>query len=490
MIFLSAYLQGAAMKATEFKKYGHQLIEWIGEYLDNIEEYPVKSPASPRDILAQLPEGAPETGEPFEAIFSDFERVIIPGITHWQHPSFFAYFPANSSRISVLAEILTAALGAQCMSWQTSPAATELEERVMDWLKQMLGLPAGFRGVIQDTASTATLCSLLTAREAATEFKSNAGGLREMPVFTAYSSSEGHSSIEKAVRIAGLGTHNLRKIPVDGTYAMIPNALEREISKDISKGYRPLWTAVTTGTTGSNAIDPLRAIGRICAKYRVWLHVDAAYAGTALVLPEMRWMIDGIEFVDSFVVNPHKWMFTNFDCSAYFVKDPSLLVRTFQILPEYLKTKEGDRVNNYRDWSIQLGRRFRALKLWFVIRHYGVDGLREKIRTHIAMAGTLAKKIEESADFELLAPVPLNLICFRYSPPGMEDPGRLDRINMQLLQRLNESGMLYLTHTRLRNDVFTIRMVIGQTEVEQRHVDAAWNLIRETAKSLDGERIT
>ncbi|MFW9990611.1 MAG: pyridoxal phosphate-dependent decarboxylase family protein [Candidatus Odinarchaeota archaeon] len=476
------------MNSEDFRKTGHELIDWMADYLDNIEKFPVKSQVKPKEIITQLPDSPPEKGEPFTAIFHDFNELIIPGITHWQHPSFFAYFPANSSRISVLAEMITATIGAQCMSWETSPAATELEERVMEWLRQMLGLPAGFTGVIQDTASTATLCSLLTAREKLTDYEVNRTGLSSKEKFTIYSSSEAHSSIEKAVKIAGFGKGNLRKIPVDDNFALIPEKLEETIKSDKKAGFQPLCVVAATGTTGSTAIDPLRPIGEICKKYQLWLHVDAALSGSALLLPEKRWMIDGIEYADSFVFNPHKWLFTNFDCSAYFVKDPGALIQTFEILPEYLKTEHGSRVNNYRDWGIQLGRRFRALKLWFVIRHYGITGLQDKIRFHIAMTEELAKKIQEHEDFELLAPVPVNTICFRFKPPDVDDLGQINTLNELILKRLNATGKVYLTHTKLKEN-YTIRFVIGQTEVQQRHVDEGWRLIQETASIVLNEHL-
>jgi aromatic-L-amino-acid/L-tryptophan decarboxylase len=471
------------MDSAEFRKHAHELVDWMADYLEQKEHYPVKPAVTPREIIARLPEHPPATGEPFERIFTDFRQDILPGMTHWQHPSFFGYFPANNSEPSILGEMLTATLGAQCMSWVTSPAATELEERVMQWLREMIGLPEGFTGVIQDTASTAALCSLLTAREARSGYKINRRGFVPDVRYTVYCSQETHSSIEKAVKIAGIGSDYLRKIEVDAEYALIPAALERSMQQDIRWGYTPLCTIATLGTTGSTAIDPLRPIGEVCKRHGVWLHVDAAFAGTALLLPEYRWMIDGIEFVDTFVFNPHKWMMTNFDCTAYFAKDPGALVQTFEILPEYLKTPEGSRVNNYRDWGIQLGRRFRALKLWFVIRHFGVEGIQQRIRHHVQMAQELAGEIGRSDDFELLAPVSLNLICFRYKPDAVSGDEALNELNARLLERVNATGKLFLSHTKL-NGAFTLRMVIGQTHVEQRHVDDAWNLIVSTARSL------
>jgi aromatic-L-amino-acid/L-tryptophan decarboxylase len=471
------------MTNREFRAYAHELVDWMADYLEGIERYPVKSLVVPREIIGHLPTAPPQRGEPFEQIFSDFQNILLPGMTHWQHPSFFAYFPANSSPPSVLAEMLTATLGAQCMSWATSPAATELEERVMEWLRGMIGLPETFTGVIQDTASTATLSAILSAREHRTGFLINERGFSPEMRFTVYCSSETHSSVEKAVKIAGLGRTHLRKIPVDDHYALVPRALDDAIDRDQRRGYTPLCVIATLGTTGSTAIDPLQAIGEICRKHRLWLHVDAAFGGSALILPEFRWMLDGIEQANSFVCNPHKWLFTNFDCSALFVRDVGTLVQTFEILPEYLKTSESERVNNYRDWGIQLGRRFRALKLWFVIRTYGIEGLQTRLREQIAMAQSLAQKIQESPDFELLAPTTLSLVCFRYHPVGIDDDGRLNAVNSSLMEALNSSGKLFLSHTKLSGR-FTLRMVIAQTSVEQRHVDAAWTRIVETAQKI------
>lgn len=471
------------MDLPEFRKHAHELVDWMTDYLENVREYPVKSTVAPGEILKQLPDYAPETSESFDQIMSDFKDIILPGMTHWQHPSFFAYFQANSSAPSVLAEMLTATLAAQCMSWQTSPAATELEQQVTGWLRSMIGLPNSFSGVIQDTASTATLCALLTAREQATEWKGNADGLSQKGEFTVYASTETHSSIEKAVRIAGLGSNNLRKIPVDDRFAMQPELLREEVEKDLADGYSPLAVIATIGTTGSTAVDPLKPIAEICQEKSLWLHVDAALAGTALLLPEMRWMSEGVEHADSFVFNPHKWMFTNFDCSAYFVSNEDALIRTFEILPEYLKTAEGDRVHNYRDWGIQLGRRFRALKLWFVIRSYGVEGLRQKVREHLDLAAWVESQIESHPLFELTAPRTVNLVCFRLRPERVDDPDRLNDLNHQLLENLNSSGKLYLTHTKL-NGIFTIRMSIGQTQVNRHDVESAWRLITEEASHL------
>jgi aromatic-L-amino-acid/L-tryptophan decarboxylase len=473
------------MDLAQFRRHAHQLVDWMADYLEQVETYPVRSAVSPGETINRLPPHPPQNGESFEQIFADFQRVILPGITHWQSPNFYAYFPANNSPPSILAEMLTATMGAQCMSWITSPAATELEERMMEWLREMTGLPAGFTGVIQDTASTSTLCSILTAREYRTGFAVNQTGFTPDQRFTTYASSEAHSSVEKAIKIAGLGKDCLRTIGVNNTFAMVPDMLELAIRQDLERGYTPLAVIAATGTTGSTAVDPLRPIGEICRKYKIWMHVDAAFAGSALLLPEQRWMIDGVEYADSFVFNPHKWLLTNFDCSAYFVKNVEALVRTFEILPEYLKTNESERVNNYRDWGIAMGRRFRALKLWFVIRTYGVSGLQETLRRHIAIAQSQAERIRQHPLFELLAPVPLNTLCFRCHPAGVNDLDTLNRLNAHLLESLNQSGAMYLTHTKL-NGAFSIRMVIGQTRVTEENVLSAWNLIRYHAAKITG----
>jgi len=474
------------MDNQEFRKHAHELVDWMADYLENIEQYPVKSQVKPREVFDQITENPPAKGEAFNEIFKDFQEKIIPGMTHWQHPSFFAYFPANSSFPSLLAEMLMSTMGAQCMIWETSPAAAELEERMMEWLKQMMDIPAHFEGVIQDTASTATLCAILTAREYYTDYQINVRGFRDEK-FTVYCSSQTHSSIDKAVKIAGLGSMHLRKVAVDDQFALKPAALEEAIVKDIQQGYTPLCAIAAVGTTSSTAVDPVKAMGEICQKYSVWLHVDAAYVGTAALLPEKRWMNEGLELADSYVFNPHKWMFTNFDCTAYYVKSKEALIRTFEIMPEYLKTKsDGQQVNNYRDWGVPLGRRFRALKLWFVMRSFGVEGLQAKIKGHIQMASELAKVIRKRKDFEILAPVDFNLICFRYHPKGIKDDTLLNELNARILHQINDSGKAYLTHTKL-NGKYTLRLVIGQTNVTQKQVDAVWDLILEAVTQLEPE---
>ncbi|MGB3075348.1 MAG: pyridoxal-dependent decarboxylase [Chitinophagales bacterium] len=468
------------MTTDEFRSNAHQLVDWMADYLGNLQEYPVKPAIRPGEIKNKLPNDAPEFPESFENIFNDFKNIIVPGITHWQHPQFFAYFPTGASEPSILAEMLTATMGAQCMVWLTSPAAEELEERMMEWLRDMKSLPKNFTGVIQDSSSSATLVALLTARESKTNYSVNKSGFKQGQTFRIYSSSQAHSSVDKGVKIACFGIDNLVKIEVDENFAMIPEKLEAAIKEDIVNGLIPLCVVSTIGTTSSTAIDPIEQIGMICKKYQCWHHIDASYAGTALLLPEMRWMSKGIEMADSYVFNPHKWMFTNFDCSAYFVQDTQALINTFSILPEYLKTAEDKLVNNYRDWGIPLGRRFRALKLWFVIRSYGLSGMQEIIRQHIEYGQWLKHEIASTPFFEVMAPVPLNLICFRIKPKGIEDEPTLESINKALIEKLNASGKILLTQTKL-NDRFVLRFVAGQSHTTLKNVADGWEMIKKFA---------
>jgi aromatic-L-amino-acid decarboxylase len=452
----------------------------MADFFRDVATLPVTPDVRPGDILRQLPAGPPEHGEPFQRLFEDFGEIIMPGMTHWNHPGWFAYFPGNNSPASVLAEMLTATLGAQCMSWATSPAATELEQTMMQWLQQMLGLPGGFSGVIQDTASTATLVALLSARERATTHAAGLRGLAPGSNLTVYASTEAHSSVDKGVKLAGYGLERLRKVAVDESYGMRPEALEQAVASDLEAGFTPACVVATVGTTSSTAIDPLPAIAEICRRHRLWLHVDAAYAGSAAIVPELRHYFNGVEDADSFLFNPHKWLMVNFDCCAYFVRDQEALLRTFRISPEYLRTEQDSAVVNYRDWGIQLGRRFRALKLWFVIRSYGVEGLRALLRKHVALACELAGWIGDTPGFELMAPVPFGLVCFRYRPKDLPD-AEIDEVNRRLLARVNATRRVHLTHTQLGGR-FVIRMAIGQRETERRHVAEAWRLIKEAAK--------
>ena len=469
------------MTPDEFRRHGHAVIDWIADYYAQIESFPVLSRTNPGQIRASLPASAPQSGEPFQTILSDVEKLILPGITHWQSPNFYAYFPCNASGSAILGDLLSSGLGVQGMLWATSPACTELETLVLDWLIEMLDLPRKFLssntggGVIQDSASSASLCALLAARERATNFASNQRGCDGKLV--AYASSQAHSSIEKAMQIAGLGRDNLRLIKVDDTFAIQPAALARQIENDRRAGLTPCFVCATVGTTSSNAMDPLPEIGPICRDHNLWLHVDAAMSGTAALCPEFRHIHYGLEFADSYAFNPHKWMFTNFDCDCFYVADRAALIKTLSALPEYLRNQatESGAVIDYRDWQIPLGRRFRSLKLWFVIRHYGVEGLQHHVRRHVALAQQFSDWVRSDERFELGAPVPLNLVCFRLKAG--------DESNQALMDRLNRSGNLFLTHTKLGGK-FTLRFCVGQTNTESRHVERAWKRIQEEAETV------
>ena len=471
------------MTAEEFRRHGYAVIDWIADYYARVESFPVLSQAKPGSIRAALPANAPERGEPFEAIMGDMEQIILPGITHWQSPNFFAYFSANTSGPAILGDLLSSGLGVQGMLWATSPACTELETHVLDWLVDLLALPERFKssgaggGVIQDTASSATLCALLAARERATGFQTNAqGGTGRL---VAYVSTQTHSSVEKAVKIAGIGSEQLRAIPVDVRFSMRSEALEQQIQADQAAGFQPFFVCATIGTTSSGAVDPVAEIGAICRKYGLWLHVDAANAGTATICPEFRMLNSGVDQADSYGFNPHKWMLTTFDCNCFYVTDRASLINTLSITPEFLRNQatESGAVIDYRDWHIPLGRRFRALKLWFVIRHYGVEGLQAHIRYQVHLAQAFASWVEQDERFELVTPPSLNLVCFRLK--GSDAP------NQKLMEQLNASGRLYLTHTRLGNRL-TLRFCIGQPATQLSHVEQAWKQIGDTASVLGG----
>lgn len=469
------------MTADEFRRHGHAMIDWIADYHARIESFPVLSRVEPGQLRASLPVNPPQKGGDFDAILGDIEKLILPGITHWQSPNFFAYFCTGGSAPSVLGDLLSSGLGVQGMLWATSPACTELETHVLDWLVNMLGLPEEFLststggGVIQDTASSASLCALLAARERATNFASNQQGCDGKLV--AYTSSQAHSSIEKAVQIAGMGVKNLRLIGVDENFAMRADELARKIAADRRSGLIPCFVCATIGTTSSNAMDPVSEIGRVCREQNLWLHVDAAMSGTAAICPEFRDTHAGLDLADSYCFNPHKWMFTNTDCSCFYVADRKALIQTLSIVPEYLRNKASDAgtVIDYRDWQIPLGRRFRSLKLWFVIRQYGIEGLQYHIREHVKLAQQFSQWIKEDERFELAAPPPLNLVCFRHKGG--------DAANQTIMDRLNRSGDLYLTHTKL-HDKITLRLCIGQEDTRARHVEHAWKRIQEEAEKL------
>ena len=469
------------MTPDEFRQRGHAMVDWIADYHSRIESFPVLSQVKPGQIRAALPENPPAQGESFDALLKDVDRVILPGVTHWQSPNFFAYFPCNASGPGILGDLLSSGLGVQGMLWSTSPACTELETHVLDWLVGMLGLPEKFissssgGGVIQDTASSAALCALLAARERATNYSSNKKGCDGKLV--AYASTQTHSSLEKAAMIAGLGVENLRLIEVDEKFAMRPKALARQVEADKKAGLTPCFVCATIGTTSSNGMDPIAAIAEVCRQHNLWLHVDAAMSGTAMLCPEFRYLQNGVELADSYNFNPHKWMFTSFDCNCFWVADRKALIQTLSILPEYLRNQasESGSVIDYRDWHIQLGRRFRSLKLWFVIRHYGVEGLQHHIREHVHLAQQFAEWVRNDDGFEIAAPAPLNLVCFRHKGG--------DAANQIIMDRLNRGGDLYLTHTKL-NGKMTLRMCVGQTNTQTRHVKRAWERIQEEAQKL------
>jgi aromatic-L-amino-acid/L-tryptophan decarboxylase len=464
------------MTSDEFRRYGHAVVDWIAEYYEHIESFPVLAPVAPGDVRAALPEHPPEHGEPFEELLTDLDRTILPGTTHWQHPSFFAYFPANASGPAILADLLASGLGVQGMLWATSPAATELETHVLDWLVELLDLPDRFRsdgpggGVIQHTASDASLVALLAALH-----RASGGGTEHAGVaagrFTVYTSNQTHSSVEKACRIAGLGADALRKLDVDpGTLAARADHLRDLISADQAAGFVPALVVASVGTTGTGAVDPVAELAAIAHDAGAWLHVDAAWAGVASVAPEHRWLNDGLEHADSYATNPHKWLLTNFDCDTFWVADRAALLGALSILPEYLRNAatESGAVIDYRDWHVPLGRRFRALKLWAVIRWYGAEGLREHIRKHVALAQAFAAKVAADDRFELVAPHPLSLVTFRLKEG--------DDATLSLMRRVNESGSTYLTHTVV-NGRAALRLAIGSPLTEKRHVDAVWRLL-------------
>jgi aromatic-L-amino-acid/L-tryptophan decarboxylase len=469
------------MTPEDFRRYGHAVVDWIADYQNRVESLPVLSQVKPGEIRAALPAAPPQKGEAFDDVLKDMDRVILPGVTHWQSPNFFAYFPCNASGPGILGDLVSSGLGVQGMLWSTSPACTELETHVMDWLVGMLGLPDKFLssgsggGVIQDTASSAVLCALLAAREKATNYTSNKKGSNGKLV--AYASTQTHSSLEKAAMIAGIGTDNLRLIEVNQNFAMRPDALAKQIELDRNAGLTPCFVCATVGTTSSNAIDPIPQIGELARRHNLWLHVDAAMSGTAMVCPEFRHLQNGVELADSYNFNPHKWMGANFDCSCFWVADRKALIQTLSILPEYLRNQatESGAVIDYRDWHIQLGRRFRSLKLWFLIRHYGIEGLQHNVREHVRMAHHFADWVRSDSRFELASPTPLNLVCFRHKGG--------DAANQTMMDRLNKSGDLFLTHTKL-NGKLTLRLSVGQMHTQGRHVENAWKRIREEADRI------
>ncbi len=468
------------MDQNDFRRLGYQLVDWIADYREGLERLPVMSQVQPGEIRAAFPDHPPQQGGRMDQALAALDRDVLPGITHWNHPSFFAYFPSNTSYSSILADLATAGLGAQGMSWQTSPAATEVEEVVMDWLRQMVGLSPAFTGVIHDTASTATFTALLCARERTSDFAQNGEGLQggEAPLVV-YASDQGHSSIEKAALLAGFGRSFLRLIPTDASHALRVDLLRAEIEKDLACGFRPSAIVAAVGTTGTTALDPVAELAALAQEHGLWLHVDAALAGTAMVLPECRWMWAGIEGADSLVFNPHKWMGVGFDFSAYFVRDPQHLIRVMSTNPVYLRTAQDGQVSNFRDWHIQLGRRFRALKLWFYLMDVGVEGLQARLRRDLEHTRWLQAQVDAAPDWERLAPAPLQTLCLRHRKPGLDEPA-LAAHNLAIAQRINDSGKAYLTPSVLKGTQL-LRVSIGAETTERRHVEALWELLTKAA---------
>ena len=477
--------QTGDMSAEDFRRVGYEMIDWIADYFERMENLPVLSPNAPGDLTNALPQSAPEAGEDFEAIFGDVERLILPAVTHWNHPNFHGLFSTSTSSVGVFGEMLAAAFDQKAMLWRTSPASTELEPIVLDWLRQMMNLPEDFRGIIYDTASVSTLHALAMAREKLNLRIREDGmsGRADLPLLRVYCSEQTHSSIDKAVILLGLGQRSLVKIPTDERFEMDAEKLSAAIRDDISSGFLPFCVVATVGTTSTSSVDPIEKIADICRRNNLFLHVDAAYAGSAMIVPELQFHFKGAERADSIVMNPHKWLFTPFDLSVLYVKDADLLKKTFSLVAEYLKVAET--VTNQMDYGIQLGRRFRSLKLWFVLRYFGREGLIARIREHVRLANLFKSWVEESEDFELLAPVPFALICFRAAPPNVED---LDAFNEKLMNEINASGAAFLSHTKL-NGKFAIRLSVGSIRVEERHLRKVWDLLNDlTAKYAENAK--
>ena len=492
------------MDAEAFRRHGHDLVDWIADYLNHTERYPVLSKNAPGAVRDALPSSPPTEGVPFDAIFRDFERVILPGITHWNHPGFFAYFAISGAAAGVLAEFLSAALNVQAMLWRTSPAATELEEVTLGWLRQLLGLPDTFEGVIYDTASISSLHALAAARHRAVADVRTRGlaGRPDLGPLRVYASEQAHSSIDKAIMTLGLGHDALSHIPADDEFRMRPEALREAIAADRARGVTPLAVVATVGTTSTTSVDPVGAVADICAAEGLWLHVDAAYAGVAALVPETRHVLDGCGAADSLVVNPHKWLFTPFDLSAFYCRHMDTVRAAFSLTPDYLQTLEAVEVRNLMDTGVQLGRRFRSLKLWAILRHFGSDGIRDRLAEHMRLARLFAGWVDDSPDFERLAPVPFSVVCFRATPGGVAVAGAdgavaggatseeiaavdaaTDALNERLLEAVNATGEVFLSHTRL-NGRFAIRLAVGHVRTEERHVRRAWELLDENLRAL------
>jgi aromatic-L-amino-acid/L-tryptophan decarboxylase len=476
------------MPVEEFRKFGHELIDLAADYLKNIEEYPVLSKTKPGEIKNHLPSSPPENPEEMDKIISDFEKIIVPGVTHWNHPNFMAYFNSSASIPGILAELLISTFNINGMIWKTSPSATELEQTVLDWFRQMLDLNKNWWGIIYDTASISSMHAISAARENINPGIRKKGMMGiNLPRLRIYTSGHAHSSIEKGAVTLGIGLDGVRKIPVDNEFKIIPSELRKAIKEDQANGWLPFFAVATVGTTSSTSIDPVDEIADICKEENIWLHVDAAYGGVAAILPEKKNIFKGIEKADSLVVNPHKWMFTPMDLSVFYTQKPEVLKRAFSLVHEYLKTEEDTSVENYMDYGVQLGRRFRSLKLWFIIRYFGTEGIKNRIREHIKLASDLATKIDSHSMFERVAPVPFSTICFRAHPQEINDENSLDELNNNLMNKINETGKLFLSHTKLNNK-FVIRITIGSIRTNETHVLNAWELIQNTLKEILGKR--
>jgi aromatic-L-amino-acid decarboxylase len=470
------------MDLEAFRHDARRVADWVADYLRDVELFPVLSAAAPGDVRHGLPARPPSSGEPLDAVLRDLDELLLPATTHWQSPGFMAYFASSGSGPGILGETLAAALNVNAMLWRTAPAATELEQVTLDWLRQMVGLPDPLFGVINDTASSSTLYALAAAREAQTDLRIRELGMAgrpDLPRLRYYASAEAHSSVEKAGIVLGIGRDGLRRIPVDERFRMDPVALRQAIHEDTAVGIRPFAVVATAGTTSTTSVDPVPAIAGICEHHGLWLHVDAAYGGAAAVAPELRWVLDGAERADSIVLNPHKWLFTPIDCSVLWTRRPEMLRNAFSIVPEYLVSNQGsdDDAPNLMDYGTSLGRRMRALKLWMVIRHFGTEGLAARIREHCAMASTVAEWVAQEPDFELLAPAPLSVVCLRAHPRGLDDPGTLDALNQRILERINTAGRYFLSHTRL-HEAYAIRVAFGNLRQEQRHARGVINALR------------
>lgn len=474
------------MTPQEFRKYGYKVIDWIAEYFQNLETRPVLPSVNPGDIKRQLPADPPASSGPMDDIISDIDKIIMPGMTHWNHPDFMAYFNSTSSSPGILAELFSAAFNVNGMLWRTSPSSAELERVTLNWLRDMIGIPNDFWGIIYDTASVSTLHAIAAAREQVPGInirEKGMSGRNDIPRLRLYCSEHSHSSVDKAAITLGIGLTGIRKIPVDKYFRMIPEALLAAIDEDMQTGWLPFCAVATIGTTSTTSIDPVEKIGEICSKYNIWLHVDAAYGGTAAIVPEMKYILEGVELADSIVVNPHKWMFTPIDISAFYTKKPEILKRAFSLVPEYLKTNDDAEAENLMDYGVQLGRRFRSLKLWFVIRYFGTEGIISILREHLRLAKLFSEWIEAHPKFEKIAQVNFGVVCFRFHPADINDEGRLNELNEKLLHIINESGKLFISHSKIDGKYF-IRVSISGLRTEEKNVRNAWILIRKESERL------